>query len=319
MRAIAVGVACGAGRKRFAELVLALLVFLEDFAGAFDDAAGKAGETSDFNAVTFVGGAGLDAAKKNDFVGRFLDADVDVFYGGEEIGEFSELVVVGGEKRAGAGVFLKMLDDGPSDAETVEGGGATADFVEEDKACGRGVIEDAGDLRHFNEKRGTAAREIIAGADARKDAVGDRKFGLACGNKRTHLREKDDERGLAKIGGLAAHVRARDKEKLLTAGFEAEVVGNEALAFLTEKLFDDGVAAADDEEFTGGVEFGARVTAVGGKFREGSENVELRDGGGGFAKTRGLRGDAGAKIHEELALNFKNAFVGGEDFPLVLF
>ena len=53
---------------------------------------------------------------------------MDVFDGGEKVGEFGEFVIVRGEESAGACVFLQMLDDGPGDAEAVECGGATADL-----------------------------------------------------------------------------------------------------------------------------------------------------------------------------------------------
>jgi len=105
---------------------------------------------------------------------------------------------------------------------------------------------------------------------------------------------------------------------LLAAWFEAEIVGDEALAFLAEKFFDDGVAATDDEEFTGVVELGADVGAIGGDFCERSEDVELGDGGGGAAEAGGFRGDAGAEVDEELALDFEDALVGGEDFSFVI-
>ena len=222
-----------------------------------------------------------------------------------------------GEEGARAGVFLQMLDDGPGDGEAVEGGGAAADFVEEDQAGRRGVMEDGGDLAHFDEEGGAAAGKIIAGADAGEDAVGDGKACLARGNEGTHLGHQDDQGGLAEVGGFAAHVGAGDEEKLLAAGLEAEIVGNEALALLFEQFLDDGMAAGDDEEFAGGIEFGAGVVAVGGQLGEGSEDVELGNGGGGLAEARGLRGDGGAEIDEELALDFEDALVGGEDFALV--
>ena len=93
--------------------MLALFVFLEDFPGAFDDAAGKACQACDFDAVAFVGAAGFDAAEENNLVRRFFDGDVDVLHAGEQIGQLGELVVVRGEERARASVFLQMLDDGP--------------------------------------------------------------------------------------------------------------------------------------------------------------------------------------------------------------
>ena len=85
-----------------------------------------------------------------------------------------------------------MFDDSPSDGEAVKGRGAPADFIEQNEARRRGVMQDGGDLAHLDEKRRAAAREVIAGADAREDAVGDRKFGLSRWNERAHLRHQDN-------------------------------------------------------------------------------------------------------------------------------
>src|SRR6266853_6859498 len=169
-----------------------------------------------------------------------------------------------GEKGACASVLLQVFDDGPSDREAVEGGGAAADLVEQDEAGGSGVGEDAGDFAHFDQESGAAAGEIIAGADPGEDAIGERKFCLARRNKRTHLRHENDQRGLPEIGGFAAHVGAGDEEKLLTARFEVEIVGNEAFAFLAQQFFDDRVAASDDQELSSVIEFWTNVAAISG-------------------------------------------------------
>src|SRR3989442_12544783 len=210
-----------------------------------------------------------------------------------------------------------MLDDGPGDGKAVERGRAAADFVEKDQARGSGVIEDGRDFTHLNEKRGTPASEIVAGADAREDAVGDGQSGLASGNEGAHLSHEDDERGLAEIGGFAAHVGAGNQKKLLSARLEAKIVGNKALAFLMQKLFDDGVAPANDEEFAGGVEFGPRIAAIGGQLCKSTQDVELRYRRGSAAKPRSLRGDPGTDVNEKLALGFHVAFVGGQDCAVV--
>ena len=105
---------------------------------------------------------------------------------------------------------------------------------------------------------------------------------------------------------------------MLAAGFEAEIVGNEALAFLAEKFLDDGVAASDDEKFASVVELGANVGAVGGNFCERGEDVELGHGRGGNAQARGFGGDAGADVDEKLALDFEDALIGGENFSFVI-
>ena len=105
---------------------------------------------------------------------------------------------------------------------------------------------------------------------------------------------------------------------MLAAGLEAEVVGDETFTLLAEKFLDDGVAAADDEEFAGIVKFRADITAIGGKLGEGGEDVELGDCSSCTAKTRGFAGDAGAQIDEELAFDFEDALVSSENFPLVI-
>ncbi len=179
------------------------------------------------------------------------------------------------------------------------------------------MIQNGGDFAHFDEKSGTAAREIVAGADARKDAVGDGKLRLAGRNEGAHLRHQDDERGLTQIGGLAAHVRAGDEKKLLTPGLEAEIIGNEALSLLPQEFFDHRMAPADDEKFAGGVEFRAGITAIRGELGKRGEHVELRDGSSGAAQSRSLGGNRRADIDEKLALDFEDAFVGGENFALV--
>ncbi len=117
-------------------------------------------------------------------------------------------------------------------------------------------VENGGDFAHLDEKRGAAAREIVGGADAREDAVDERQARLRGGNEAADLRHEDDQRGLAKVGGLAAHVGAGDEQDVAGGIVEIEIVGDEALAALFEEFFDDGMAAGDDEQFAGVGEFG---------------------------------------------------------------
>ena len=297
--------------------MLALFVALQDFAGALDHAARQTGEPCHFDAVAFVRAAGLDAPEKNDFAGRLFDRDMNVLHAGKKIGQFRQFVIVRGEKRTRARVFLEMLDDSPGDGEAVKRGGAAANFIKKNEAGGGRVIKDGRDLAHLDQERRTASREIVAGPDAREDAVGDGKFRLARGNERAHLRHKNNQRSLMKVRGLATHVWTGDEKQLLAARLEAEIVGNEALATLAQKLFNDRMSAADDEQFAGGIEFGAGVAAVGREFGKSGEHVKLSYGGCGAAQARGFCGDRGADVNEKLALDFEDALVGGEDFTFV--
>ena len=231
--------------------MLALLVFLQNFAGAFDHAARKASEPRYFDAVAFIGAARFDAAKKNNFVRRLFDRDVNVLHASEEIGKLGELMVVRSEKRASASVLLQVFDDGPGDGQPVKRRGAASHFIEQHKTRWRGVMQDGSDFAHLDEKRRAAARQIVARADARKNAVRNRQLGLPRWNERAHLRHQHDQRSLPKIRGLAAHVRAGDKQKLLSARVEAQIVRNEALAALAKKFFNDRMTAADNEQLAG--------------------------------------------------------------------
>src|SRR6267143_4174927 len=167
---------------------------------------------------------------------------MDVFYRGEKLCELRKFVVMGGEERARADVFLKMLDNRPGDGETVKRGGAAAHFIEKNKTCGSGMGENGGNFAHFDEKSRAATREIVARTNARENAVGDGKLGLTRGHERAHLRHQDDEGSLTQISGFAAHVRAGDQQELLAAWLEAEIVGDKAFAALAEEFFDDGMA-----------------------------------------------------------------------------
>src|SRR5580704_18162614 len=210
-----------------------------------------------------------------------------------------------------------MLNNGPGDGEPVKGSRAATNFVEQHEACGSRVIENGGNLAHLHEKCRAPARKIIAGADAREDAVGNGQLGLSSRNEGAHLRHENNQRGLAQIGGLAAHVGTGDEKKLLAPGLEAKIVGNEALALLPQKFFNDRMPPADDEKFAGGIELRADVAAIRGQLCKRGEDIQLRLGRRGASQTHRLRGNGRTDIHEQLAFDFENAFVGGKNLALV--
>src|SRR5271170_359531 len=212
-----------------------------------------------------------------------------------------------------------MLDDGPRDGKPVERRGAAADFIEEHEARRCGVMQDGGDFAHFDEERRAAAREVIACTDARENAIGDRKLCLSRWNERAHLRHQHNQRGLAKICGLAAHVWTSDEQELLSPWVETKIVGHEALAALAQEFFDDRMASPNDEQLTSRIEFRPRITAIGSQLCKRSEHIQLRDGGSRAAQAHRLRRDERTKLDEKLALNLENALIGGEDLALVFF
>ncbi len=102
---------------------------------------------------------------------------------------------------------------------------------------------------------------------------------------------------------------------------EIEIVGHEALAARGEELFNDGMAAAGDEELAGFAgmllgEDGTGVVTLRGEAGEGEEDVEPGNGGGGVTKARRFGGDFFADLGEEATLDFENARVSFENFAL---
>ena len=126
----------------------------EDFGGAGDDGLGEAREASDLNTVAFVGRTRLDFAEEDDVFVPLADGDVvvlDRFFTGGEVAEF---VIVGGEEGAGLGGVVEMLGDGPGDGESVEGGGAAPNFIENDQGVSSGIVDDECGFVHFYHEGG---------------------------------------------------------------------------------------------------------------------------------------------------------------------
>ena len=119
------------------------------------------------------------------------------------------------------------------------------------KLRGGGGVQDDGGLGHLDHEGGAAARQIVGRADAGEDAVDQGQGGGFGGNEGAHLRQDGDERGLAQVGGLAAHVGAGDDGDQIGGIVEIEIVGDEAAGFLFGEAFDDGMASGEDAHFAG--------------------------------------------------------------------
>ena len=104
-----------------------------------------------------------------------------------------------GKERLGPAGGVDVFDHRPRDGETVIGRGAAANFIQQDQRARRGRIEDRRRLGHFHHESGAAARQIVAGADAGKDAVHHRQPRRTRRNKAAHLRHQHRERGLPQI------------------------------------------------------------------------------------------------------------------------
>ena len=126
--------------------------------------------------------------------------------------------------------------------EAVVGARAAADLVHQDQALRSRVVQDVGGFAHLDHEGRLAAREVVAGADAGEDAVDRPDRGACGGNETADVGKQHDQRVLAHVGRLAAHVRAGHDQHAACL-VELEVV---RLERLVADLLDHGVAAPLD-------------------------------------------------------------------------
>ena len=113
-----------------------------------------------------------------------------------------------GEQSLGAGARVDIFDRGPGDGKTVVGGGAAADFIEQDQGARRCGVKNRGGFGHLDHKGRTAPGEIVAGSDSGKNAIYDAQPRGTRGDEGSHLGEDYGQRRLAQVSGLPAHVGA---------------------------------------------------------------------------------------------------------------
>ncbi len=119
-----------------------------------------------------------------------------------------------GEERPRPDAIVQMLDDAPRQAQAVERARAAANLIENNQAARRGVVQDVGRLAHLDHEGGLPAREVVARADAGEDAVHQINARVGGGNKRTGVRQQNQQRNLPDVGALAGHVRPGDEADL---------------------------------------------------------------------------------------------------------
>jgi hypothetical protein len=120
-------------------------------------------------------------AQKNDPVVPLLDGDIVVSDPGFGLGQFSQLVVMGGKQGLDPPALqvVQILGHGPGDAQTIVGAGAASDLIHDHQAVSRGIVEVLAVFPSHHE--GNTAGDC-QGADA-VNAIGDGDIGLGGGTK----------------------------------------------------------------------------------------------------------------------------------------
>src|SRR5690606_4899907 len=129
------------------------------------------------DAVAVVRAAVHDPVQEYDLAVPLPHGDVDVFRMFQLIGQFGELVVVGGEEGLGPNPVVDVFRHGPGDADAVEGAGAAAYLVEHQQAAVGGRVEDVGRLDHLHHEGALAPDKVVGGAHPGEDAIHHTHFG----------------------------------------------------------------------------------------------------------------------------------------------
>jgi hypothetical protein len=160
------------------------------------------------------------------------------------------------------------------------------------------------------------AGDVVRGADAREDAIDERDLGLARRHERAGLRHDAEQRGLAQVGGLAAHVGPGQDHELRRCRVERDVVRHERVA--AGPALDDRMPRIDDDHLVAVVDVRLDVVVDRRRFGERAEHVERRQRAGGRLDARRLGRDLASQALEDLQLALEDPLVGAEHLLLVL-
>ena len=137
-------------------------------------------------------------------------------------------MIVRSEQRAAADLVVDVFDDRPGQRHAIVGARAASDLVEDHEAAVRGRIQNARRLGHLDHERTSPPRQLVAGTDAGKDAIGDPDGRLASGNEAAHLCHQRQQRDLTNVRTLTGHVRASDQQDHSVIDRGQRVVGHES-------------------------------------------------------------------------------------------
>ena len=137
------------------------------------------------------------------------------------------------------------------------------------------------------------------------------------GDEGADLRQKHDEGGLTKEGGLTAHVRPGDDHDLRLLVVEVHVIRHVALPE-GELLLDDGVAPSTDIDDEAIIDDGAGVALRDGHFGERTEAVQLSDDAGILLQWADEAREAYKEFAIETPFEAGDTLFGAEDLLLVL-
>ena len=147
------------------------------------------GQTRDLNAIALVRGAFHNLAEKHDGIVVLAHSDIQVEHAWQTVAEFGEFVLVRGKQGLCTELLMQVFHDRPRKTEAIKGACAAPNFIQDHQAVAGGMMKDVRRLAHLNHESGLPARKVIAGADAREDAVEQIHAGLRGWHKAARVGE----------------------------------------------------------------------------------------------------------------------------------
>src|SRR5712691_9041863 len=183
----------------------------------------------------------------------------------------------------------------PGNAESLEGAGTLANFVQNDQATRRGMVQNVRGLRHLDQEGAASSSDVIDRSDARKNTVYQANSRLYRRHKTAHLSQQGYQGYLAQVGRFSSHIRSSQDKQLVRLAVEIEVIWHKAI----EHALDHGVAPLPYHDAGTGIDTRTHVVVEHGHFRQGRQRIQLRDGGGDALQQPCLLGDAVADSDKE--------------------
>ena len=228
-------------------------------------------------------------------------------------------MIVGGKEGLDAAriFFRQLFNHGPGNGQAVVSGCTPPDFIEDDEAPVRGVVQDIGGFVHLDHEGRLAAAQVVHGPDPGKDPVHDAGLGMVGRDKTADMGHQDDERRLAQHRRFAGHVGAGNDQQFVFILIKMHVVGDKTARF--HGAFDNRMAPLADGDFVTFRDHRLAVVIAAGPLGQAGQEVDAGQPGRGVEDPFALAGDAVTDIDKQRVFQLQPFFLGGGNFVFQLF
>jgi hypothetical protein len=151
---------------------------IDEDSSTISDSRRETSETSHVHSITAISSSINDLVEKDHIGLLFLDGHLFTRESGQGLSQESEFVKVSGKECSALDVVVEVLEDSPSEGETIEGRSATTDLIHHNERTRSRVVEDIGGLDHFHHEGGSVILEVIRCSYSTKHPVDDPHSGI---------------------------------------------------------------------------------------------------------------------------------------------